>query len=425
MLLIKNRTLNPDAVLTLVYSSTILSNIGIEQLTTFCKHNKIEVIDIDDKELRKHFFTPTDGQLLSLAQLELQKWITNKGGDVASASDITRWIIPIIEKGGNYLDLDIVHNFGDAPPVVSGNASLLLPWSCGFKCYFCYPSVEAIIRPVLNVLNNDIIFHARDNKGYNLSSESLHNILLIQDELIKKSQDLQYAIFRYEWDEIIELQHHAKLVAKLLYDHCVSRNPNSTIHDVRMLSHELDQRRLLLMFHEKNNADLKALCEGLDINSISLNECKILFAKFIGRTPTIEISDNQLSLIKHRLESDLTVFSTGSRVIIRALTDKLNLVDSNDYTKFIANCNNCDFEKNNLSKFILSSGASYKKDENDNELVNNRGIADILTNPLTATWTQAGGAKSNVYNADLEQKITFIQSYVRGYNARTTSSNLI
>ncbi len=102
--MVQFRSLNPKAKMTFLYSSKMLTPTSLKKLQSFCEKHKFEPLDFDT-ELLSACKTPIDKRMHQIAQIELDAHMKKQGGNLAAASDITRLIIPVLEKG-TYSDFD-------------------------------------------------------------------------------------------------------------------------------------------------------------------------------------------------------------------------------------------------------------------------------------------------------------------------------
>lgn len=113
---------NPNASFGFVYSSAKLSNQACAKLKIFCEQYKITPLDFDKEipDLLKH---DSDKEIYQIAKQEMQ----SKEGSLASASDCTRILIPVIEKLGIYSDFDVVVNFSTKPERIAVKYPVIMP----------------------------------------------------------------------------------------------------------------------------------------------------------------------------------------------------------------------------------------------------------------------------------------------------------
>lgn len=143
--LVRFRHINPNATLTLIYSSLMLNDIAKEKLKSFCsKHNFIP-LDFDE-ELINECIDSQDKTLYELAKDELDAFNKKEGGSLAAASDMVRLIAPLLAKG-TYSDFDTNINVKALSPITPINAPII----------FNLGSIKADNDLVLPLFNNDIM----------------------------------------------------------------------------------------------------------------------------------------------------------------------------------------------------------------------------------------------------------------------------
>lgn len=91
---------------TLVFSRRLLNQDTFEELSRYGDENDINLIDFD--QLPIDGLSREDRELVRLAHAELDN--LQIGGNVAAASDLVRWLRPIISQG-IYLDIDLEPDF--------------------------------------------------------------------------------------------------------------------------------------------------------------------------------------------------------------------------------------------------------------------------------------------------------------------------
>ncbi|MGC1181368.1 glycosyltransferase family 88 protein, partial [Legionella sp.] len=119
--LLEMREKNPNDEINLVYDSTLLTREATEELETFCDENRI--LSVDAALFANLTLTKKEYTLLNFYKDEMRN--LNKGGNLAVASDILRWISPLYERG-TYTDFDFPIDTSKLPPVIKVAAPLLL-----------------------------------------------------------------------------------------------------------------------------------------------------------------------------------------------------------------------------------------------------------------------------------------------------------
>ncbi|MDX1916533.1 MAG: glycosyltransferase family 88 protein [Rickettsiaceae bacterium] len=105
--LVGMRAKNPAKQISLLYSSSLLSQTGIEEMQQFCAKHNIRPIDFEEIR-RLEGADEQERKILDLAKDELDNWTSgNRGGNPAAASDICRWSKLVIQNcGSTYIDFD-------------------------------------------------------------------------------------------------------------------------------------------------------------------------------------------------------------------------------------------------------------------------------------------------------------------------------
>lgn len=102
--LIEFRRRNPGLSVSLLYSRTCLGETALSDLHEFCRRLRIEPVCFE--ELPGWLTEDRDRRLYRYAEEEIR----NRGplgGNLAAASDLTRMILPVIERLGIYADFDL------------------------------------------------------------------------------------------------------------------------------------------------------------------------------------------------------------------------------------------------------------------------------------------------------------------------------
>ncbi|MBS0287029.1 MAG: hypothetical protein JSR17_07025 [Proteobacteria bacterium] len=122
---IQLRLKNPQAKLSLVYSSKCLSELSRAQLKAFCERIDITPVDFDT-EIPALLTDEQDKQIYELARLEIEHTLNDTGGNLAAASDCVRTLLPLIQKYGCYSDFDVEIDFSKAPKTVKIYSPIVL-----------------------------------------------------------------------------------------------------------------------------------------------------------------------------------------------------------------------------------------------------------------------------------------------------------
>lgn len=122
--MVRFREKNPRANVTFVYSSKMLSDETHEKLKSFCRRHHFTPLDFDTA-LLDECFNQVDKDLYQLAKTELDAYIRHEGGNLAAASDLTRFITPLLVKG-TYSDFDTTIDVGSLQDIIEVKAPMLL-----------------------------------------------------------------------------------------------------------------------------------------------------------------------------------------------------------------------------------------------------------------------------------------------------------
>lgn len=163
--LVRHQTNNPQGSLTVVIWKKLMSKeIGLEKLNTFQKkYPKITFLDLDDLE---NEINDTEKELLKIAKNEL----TEKHGNAAPASDIVRFLRPVIKRG-IYTDFDVEVNFSQVEKEI--------------------PIKEYLLEgDTVNICNNFMAFPDPNHKIISLVQSTLIKAYE-KEEIWKKRAELQ------------------------------------------------------------------------------------------------------------------------------------------------------------------------------------------------------------------------------------------
>ncbi|MBM4222846.1 MAG: hypothetical protein FJ161_03505 [Gammaproteobacteria bacterium] len=149
---------NPNAQLTIIYSSNLLSSEGLARKARFEKlYPNIKLIDFDT-ELKQHCATEKEERIFQIAEENLIAFKNRAGGNLAVVRDILS-SLRFVAQQGTYSDHDTNIDVSQLPKkmpiqreIICGIGSLLTPTGA-------QNSLENI------TLNNDIIGFAEDENG--------------------------------------------------------------------------------------------------------------------------------------------------------------------------------------------------------------------------------------------------------------------
>lgn len=120
--LIRLRSTNPTDAIYLIYDRTLLTEQANEDLSLFCKKYQIVCKDML-VDIIKQCTTEEECNLIQLYYDEIHH--LNKGGDLAVASNIIRWLQPIYSLG-TYSHFGVTINTQDLPETIQVLSPLLL-----------------------------------------------------------------------------------------------------------------------------------------------------------------------------------------------------------------------------------------------------------------------------------------------------------
>ncbi|MFA6301551.1 MAG: glycosyltransferase family 88 protein [Legionella sp.] len=174
--LIRERENNPNIVLSLIYSAQCLNETARNGLIKFCTTYKINPVALES--LGDTITDDQDKILYAHALEELAQVRAKTGGNVGSASDLTRIIKPIIEQYGIYSDLDVACNLSQLNAnFIDIRGPILLPFE-----FYPIGTNELIPSPNSDTLAFSIVSNA-DSK--NLSADALTALCALQKQVIK------------------------------------------------------------------------------------------------------------------------------------------------------------------------------------------------------------------------------------------------
>jgi hypothetical protein len=173
---IRMREDNPREKLHFIFSRVYLTPKAHEDLNKFCTQYKINPIAFEDLESR--LLHDQDKELYKIAQLELINCISGTGGNLASASDCVRLLVPIIEQYGIYSDFDVRSCLSKLQTqYVTLRGPLLFPAET-----LILDQQSALLSP-----NSDFFACSLDKENHkNLSRDALGAIRRLQAVILKK-----------------------------------------------------------------------------------------------------------------------------------------------------------------------------------------------------------------------------------------------
>lgn len=161
---VKFRVDNPESEISFVYSGRLLNDNAVTELQKFCKKHTIIPVDLDKVSIE----SARDQVFHDLINKELDKWITNEGGNPAAASDMARLHKPIIERCGIYSDFDVELLFKDLPERYQRTSPIAVSFT--------------VVEYKVNRFNNEAIIFATKSDG-SLHEKSIEVLNLLQQSI--------------------------------------------------------------------------------------------------------------------------------------------------------------------------------------------------------------------------------------------------
>lgn len=175
---VRMREDNRSENLYFIYSRVYLSATALEDLNKFCRQYRIEPIAFEDME--SILVHEQDKALYKIAQAELANCIDAKEGNMASASDCVRLLVPVIERYGIYGDFD-----------VRLHLSTLKIQYARLRGPLLFPAETIMLTDELAILapNSDFLACSLDQTDHqHLSADALKAIRSLQRAILKKYQ---------------------------------------------------------------------------------------------------------------------------------------------------------------------------------------------------------------------------------------------
>ncbi len=222
---IQMRLQNPQAKLSLVYSSKCLSTDAKAELNAFCNNLKITPLDFDN-DLDELLTDEHDRQIYELARLEIEHTLNKTGGNLGSASDCARTLLPIIQRCGNYAEFDLeLIDFSKAPPAIKIWSPLVLISTYRHRWMGSagYPS-----------MNTDFL-------GFTYTSEDLtelHPLAIrelrkVQSQILKNYNNITPESI-FDIPPRFKNNHDPNAMMKYILRNYLGSKPNITLFDIRM-----------------------------------------------------------------------------------------------------------------------------------------------------------------------------------------------
>jgi len=132
--LIRLRVNNPADTISLIYDRRLLSDVAQKELYKFCAAHRIAAIDLED--LKPDLANEQEKELMAYVEEEIRHAKDNTGGNFGAASDILRWLTPIIKIGAVYSDFDtnivtlgLSGKVSSRAPIILNLGSVVIPLS--------------------------------------------------------------------------------------------------------------------------------------------------------------------------------------------------------------------------------------------------------------------------------------------------------
>lgn len=269
---IRMRVKNPNATLSLVYSSKVLSEKAKKELHHFCAVHNIQPVDFDT-EIRNLIRGADERALYKLAKEEI-KYANGAGGSLAAASDIVRTIIGVIEKCGNYSDFDVDVIFSDLPEKHAVLSPVIFPISIVKSGFMEDP-----------MLNNDFVGVCYDAKTGKIDLNARSLIKKMQEIILNNYSNPSKAITSSPLLEGApsEIMPYYETMIEELYQ----SDPFFTIFDLREKIKTLNSRMMLKAAFNLQREMFETV--KARVNALDENAMKVFSDKFLGESNAISL----------------------------------------------------------------------------------------------------------------------------------------
>lgn len=380
---IRLRQTNPKQTISFLYSSALLSPKALSDLKDFC--TKISIIPFDfDKDLQPLVKNIGDKKLYNLVKNELNAWVKNEGGDPAAASDITRWVTPVIEKCGIYSDFDVDINFSTLPKFIDVKFPIVFPLPQTLSGTFMF--------------NNEFIAVALNPETLKIDEQAKGKALSMQAELIKRATSVDYAMTNK-----VETFEDKLIIA--IYEDFKSQEKNPTIHKYRnYIKNNINQKTLVIPIKLLVNPPV----ETITMARVEIFMSTIIRQEWEISDPNItnkEICIKYLNKLKHKSHMRSVIALTGPDLLQVALfTNEEPFLIQLPFLGLTPN----GLDKHVLSKMDLKNTKFYQKVNHLNPLDNVGVIGGDMS------WTEAGASKAAKRDETVLNAVLTIQ---RGWRA--------
>lgn len=421
--LIRLRQDNPKAVITLVYSSSCLNNDALENLKAFCEEHNIRLVDFDT-QVKFLLKNKLDKQAYALAQKEIQKTLTNEGGNLGAASDCARTLVPLVSLCGIYSDLDVHLTLNSQPKYVKVKSPILFPTElieeAGTMNFA--GNIDAIActndkknSPVLGkkavqsirTLQKRIIqnYQARPLevlykptiKGVPLSIAKFSDCGAIIDKFFDKNSDADIFAFR-KYLQTFTIHDYARSLSRLS---CLA--VFGTIHPEECTEHELKSS------FEKALKNAVALSQELSLQMA--REEAIQFAKHLVSKMTV-CQFTGPSILPSLLEDIMPKEISFQQSLL-----SVSVEPKAEWENFCKKINQYGWNANGLDKAYHSK--NKLSELNDNIPNSSSSLLDLLVGTYgDQAWTEEGNNKKKSREEKMEKAATTIQTAWRNYQLK-------
>lgn len=394
---------NPQITFSFIYSGTSLSEQALQSLKDFCNQNQIKPVDFDTAILPL-LKQDEDKELYQLALKEIkEKW-----GNLASASDCARLIVPILEQFGIYSDFDLELLFSSLPKVVRVNAPVLCP-------------VEFMRKAMLDLpcINNELLMVSFDPEHPSkISPEALAQVRRLQAAVKACYADPQKALTTHPIPGLsLELETEVDTIIKQFF----TENPNADIFAFRQFVLQLnlsDYARMQLhgktiIKEEKGKPDwLGRYIEVLKTDSANYLCWRIRYDPDL-KLSAEDILAKKLEILKHNLYVYSVMYISGPMNYFN-LSDKIPpagfKVQGNAFCSTISPASEWQCILNNFKAISIQSNGFADKIVSKNTLAHQRSQdqADPLALVAPAndlSWTPLGESIRQKRAAQACQKV--------------------
>ncbi|MDF1683853.1 MAG: glycosyltransferase family 88 protein [Legionellaceae bacterium] len=324
--LVQFRQKNPRANMTFLYSSSMLSANTVEDLRVFCEKQNFTPLDFDT-DLLAECCEQTDIELHQIAKTELDAYVTQQGGNLAAASDITRLITPLLARG-TYSDFDTNITVESLPDIMEVDGPVLLDIGSVRQL------IMGIIPSEVPLINNDIIGVSMQDGEFNPVAKELINYLQ-QKVITAYRQDVLTTFSQLSDNPLMASSMLTQYFKLKFFDELFKQVPHMSVTDFR-LSLDKSTRNIFSSFRLMRSEDRAALTQGLDEAldrkmQIALeNMSNEDFPDEILPEEQAVIRETYLRNLKSSLQQSVTALLAISPQQAEALNVQYSLIKNND-----------------------------------------------------------------------------------------------